>query len=196
MAQRGLTLKTGPAIEPVTLDTARQHLRIDSTEEDESIERLNSAARRWVERASGRALIQQTWEMTLDCWPITSVLELPKPPLMAVNSIKYIDTATPGNVLTLSATQYIADVTTQPGRVSLVINGSWPTSALRPIGGVVINFDAGYGATVKDVPETYIQAILVLLSDGFENRESGFPSEAAARAVYSLLGLDQIAGVS
>lgn len=190
----GLTLKTGPVVEPVSLDTARQHLRIDATEEDESIERLNAAARRYVERVSGRSLITQTWEMTMDGFPWDNIFELPRPPLIAVNSIKYTDSL--GNTSTLNASQYVVDATTQPGRVALAPSAAWPAVALRTIGGVVVNFDAGYGVSSLSVPETYIQAILVLLSDGFENRESGFPTESAAKAVASLLGLDQIAGVS
>lgn len=58
---------TVPEIEPVSLVEMKRHLRIDIdlTEEDDDIEALVVAAREWVESYTGRALIDQTWRLTL-----------------------------------------------------------------------------------------------------------------------------------
>lgn len=59
---------SGPAIEPVTLAQMRTHLRAweDITDDDDAIEAIYTAAREWVEDYTGRALIEQTWRMTVD----------------------------------------------------------------------------------------------------------------------------------
>ncbi|PZN51615.1 MAG: hypothetical protein DIU65_11005, partial [Proteobacteria bacterium] len=50
-----------PAAEPVTLAEVKVHLRIDGTTEDELVAGLVRAARQEVERATGMALIEQSW---------------------------------------------------------------------------------------------------------------------------------------
>lgn len=61
---------TPPAIEPVTLDEAKAHLRVDINAEDSLITRLISDAREWVERFLRRSLITQTWALYLDAFPV------------------------------------------------------------------------------------------------------------------------------
>lgn len=58
---------TQPEIEPVTLAEMRRHLRSfdDVTDEDDDIEALMIGAREWAEDYTGRALIDQTWRLTL-----------------------------------------------------------------------------------------------------------------------------------
>lgn len=58
---------TQPDIEPVTLTEMKRHLRCfaDVTSEDDDIIGLIVAAREWVEDFTGRALIDQTWRLTL-----------------------------------------------------------------------------------------------------------------------------------
>lgn len=57
-----------PELEPVTLAEMRQHLRIfaDITSDDDQISALITAAREWVEDYTGRALVDQTWRLTVD----------------------------------------------------------------------------------------------------------------------------------
>jgi len=59
---------TQPDIEPVTLEEMKRHLRCFSgvTDEDDDITALIVAAREWVEDYSARALIDQTWRLTID----------------------------------------------------------------------------------------------------------------------------------
>jgi uncharacterized phiE125 gp8 family phage protein len=63
-----LKLITPPGVEPVTLDQARQHLRIDDdiTSDDDLIEALISAAREHAEHITGRSFITRTLEAALD----------------------------------------------------------------------------------------------------------------------------------
>src|ERR1035437_607104 len=58
---------TQPEIEPVLLADMKIHLRTfaDDTSENTMIEGLIVAAREWVEDYTGRALIDQTWRLTM-----------------------------------------------------------------------------------------------------------------------------------
>jgi len=57
-----------PDIEPVTLAEMKRHLRCfaGATDEDEDVAALIVAAREWVEDYSARALIDQTWRLTIE----------------------------------------------------------------------------------------------------------------------------------
>jgi len=59
---------TDPDIEPITLEEIKRHLRAytDVTIEDDDFTALVVAGREWVEGYTGRALIDQTWCLTID----------------------------------------------------------------------------------------------------------------------------------
>ena len=82
-----LVLNTAPAVEPLTLDQAKEHLRVTDGADDAKISRLISAARRHVEGFLGRRLINQTWDLNCFDWPAGDVFHLPYPPLSSVTSI-------------------------------------------------------------------------------------------------------------
>lgn len=85
-----LHLKTAPAVEPVTLDEAKLHLKIDSAEDNALITALIITARDLAEKETKRAFISQTWHMYKDDSP--AEFELPKPPLQSLVSIRTIGT--------------------------------------------------------------------------------------------------------
>lgn len=162
----GLTLVTKPATEPVTLDEAKLHLRLDQDAEDTLVSGLIVAAREYVEMYTRRQLVTATWALSLDAWP--GVIRPPKPPLLGVTAITYLDQAEVEQ--TLDAGVYRVDTTLEPGRIVRAAGASWP--ALAPVPGAIrVTYDAGYGAA-SAVPETFRQAILLTLSDLYERRES------------------------
>lgn len=83
-----LKLITAPTVEPVTLAGVKNHLRIDSEDENALITALITTARQLAERDTKRAFITQTWRLYLDESP--AEIYLPKPPLQSVESIKTI----------------------------------------------------------------------------------------------------------
>ena len=87
-----LTLIAAPILEPMTLAEAKLHLRVDGTDEDDLITALIVAARRRAEHLLTRALITQTWELTLDEFPAADI-QLPKPGVLSIVSVKYLDSA-------------------------------------------------------------------------------------------------------
>lgn len=162
--------------EPVSLEEARLHCRIDSHDEDGYLAALITTARRWVERQTGLQLVQSTWTWTLDRLPYTmEPLYVPVSPLVSVTSIKYIDGS--GIQQTLANTSYIVDATSMPGRIALVYGQVWPIVQLRA-NAVEVVFKAGYGSTTSTapqsaaaVPRTIKMAILLLVGHWYANRE-------------------------
>jgi uncharacterized phiE125 gp8 family phage protein len=59
----------GPAVEPLSLDEAKLHLRVDIVDDDELITVLIQAAREYCEEFCHRAFITQTWKLVLDHFP-------------------------------------------------------------------------------------------------------------------------------
>lgn len=184
----GLTVSSEPASEPVSVDQARAHLRLDETEDETTVRALITAARQHVEAVTGRALVTQTLEMKLDHFPGTAhgildlrmhpealtgrgqdwAIRLPRSPLQSVSSISYVDDA--GSTQTLAASKYDVDTSSLVPRITPAYSEVWPTT--RPIpNAVTVTFVAGYSA-VSSIPAGLKQAILVLVGTMFENRES------------------------
>jgi uncharacterized phiE125 gp8 family phage protein len=163
-----LTLVTGPAGEPVSLGEAKGHLRVDISEDDALIGGLITAARMHVEQHLKRALMTQTWELVLDCFPSSGGIRLPLPPLASVVSVKYTDVD--GVEGTFAASNYLVDTDREPGLVRLKRSSAWPAVELQEVGGVRVRYVAGYG-NAGATPRPIRQAILLLVGSLYENRE-------------------------
>jgi uncharacterized phiE125 gp8 family phage protein len=161
-----LSLVTGPSIEPLTVDEAKDWARITDDTEDAVVERLISAARGHVEELTGRALITQTWDYFLDAFPGT--IDVPRPRLISVTHLKYTDED--GTLQTLDVADYTIDLKREPARIVPAYGESWPGTRDVP-NAVELRFVAGYGATATSVPEQLRQAIAVLVATMYEQRE-------------------------
>lgn len=180
-----------PTDEPVSLDEAKLHLRVDGTEEDDYIAGRIAAAREACELEARRAFVARTLDLSMECWP-GRCLELPMPPLVSVASITYTDED--GNVGTVSASDYVVNGNVEPGLIIRKSSASWPSVALMPGPSIVVRYDAGFG-TAADVPAVYKQAILLLLGHMYENRESVVVGTIATQlpdAVSKLLSIDRV----
>lgn len=163
-----------------------------TTAEDTLLEALITVAREYCENYQNRVYITQTWELILDMWPCGDIIEIPKPPLQSVTSIKHKDTA--GVESTWAATNYIVDPDSFVGRVALAYGCAWPTTTLYPIAGIRIRFVAGYGITADSVPVRVKQAMLLLIGHLYEYREAGVERalQEIPFGVKALLGLDRV----
>ncbi|KAF0234090.1 MAG: hypothetical protein FD177_1002 [Desulfovibrionaceae bacterium] len=175
-----LKIVTPPAVEPVELSDAKLQLRISSSVDDVLVESRIMPARFWAEHAAGRQFITATWELRLDAWPCGRVVDLPKPPLQEVLSVKCLDQD--GTEQTFSSANYVVDTVSTKGRIVLKSEFSWPTLADQP-GAVRIQFKAGYGDAAADVPACARHAILLHIQAAhLGDRETfGGYMEAAAR---------------
>lgn len=160
-----LTLSTGPTTEPITTAEAKAFARVTVATEDALTGFLITAAREYAETFTGRQFVTATWEQRLDAFPVEFVL--PLPPLDAITSIKYIDTA--GDEQTLDASYYTLDKYSTPGRVVQAVNKSWPSTQSVP-NAVIVKYTCGYGGA-DDVPEGICTAIKQLVLHWFKNRD-------------------------
>ena len=176
-------LITPPATEPVSAAEAKLHCRIDNSAEDALIAALITTARTHVENETGQALITQTWEVALDCWP--QVLRLPHAPVSTVASITYRDTD--GVTATLAATAYTVRTGLTPVQV-VFDQDALPSVALADVGPIKVVYTAGYGAAAS-VPKPIFQAMLLLIGHWYQNREAVTAQSAGplAMAVDALL---------
>lgn len=191
-----LKLVTAPATEPLTLTEAKTHLRVDGSDDDTYITSLITVARKYCEGFQNRAYITQTYDLTLDAFPINNITLKP-PPIQSVTSIKYYDTA--GTEYTFDASNYIVDTDSEPGRISLGYLKTWPIITLQPINGVKIRFTAGYGDAASSVPETVKQAMLLLIGHWYENREPVITGMSVSSEIEftarALLSMDRVVPV-
>jgi uncharacterized phiE125 gp8 family phage protein len=145
-----LKLITPPAAEPVTLQEAKDHLRVLHSDEDTYIEALITVSREVAESIQNRVYIEQEWELWLDAWP--QYFKIPLPPLIRVDSIEYY--GTDNTKYTLPVADYFIDTQSEPGRVVKSYNTVWPSTVLRSVNGICITFTAGYEAGTATVTVT------------------------------------------
>ena len=172
------TLTLAPTVEPISLDEAKRHLRIDidETDHDDYLQDLIVVARQRVETVTWRKLVTQTWTAYLSDWPGGEYIELPFGTLQSVtpevidgvSGIKYTDSA--GDTYSWVSTEYIVGTDYQKGRVTLADGYTWPNETLYPSNPIEIVFICGYGLAVS-VPSQIKHAMKMIMSELFENRE-------------------------
>ena len=172
-----LRLVTAPTTPALSLAEAKAHLRVDSNAEDTLIESLVTAATDMAEQQTRRALMQQTWELTLDAFP--TAFELTRVPVQSIASVKYTDTS--GVEQTLDPSAYTLDTSDGYGfaYVKQAYGTEWPSARE----GVKVRYVAGY-ADAAAVPEPIVQWIKLMVSTMFDNRETeAYSSRAVSTAV-------------
>lgn len=162
---------TKPEVEPIPLAEAKINLRVDHNDEDGEIGRMITAAREELEKVQGRAYITRTLAGTLDAFPSShsGLILLPFPPASEIVSITYWDPEI--NLVTMDPSDYEFDQFSAPARLRPSTGNSWPATLGR-FAAVEIHWKAGFGDDPTDVPPEIRQAIKLLLTDFYENRES------------------------
>lgn len=171
------TRTTEPTEEPVTLEEAKRHLRVDLdlTDDDLQIETMIQAAREEAEQFLRGSIMPQTWTGYLDRFPAYDEIPLPFPPLVSVAFVKYVDLD--GVTQTLSPSIYEVD---KPGRrIFLRHNQSWPSVRCQR-NAVTIEFETGY-ADAASVPAKIKQAMLLMIGEMYEYREESVVGTVVAK---------------
>lgn len=178
-----LKLLIGPDIEPVTLEEAKLHLKVETDDDNDLIEALITAAREYCEGFQRRAYIVQTWELWLDAFPEQQWIQLPRPPLQEA-TVEYYDV----NDIAYDFTDFFVDTKSEPGYIVLNYDAVWPTTVLRPANGVCITFIAGYGDgteydEAESVPRKVKQAMLLIVGAWYEQRENSIATGAIPKEI-------------
>lgn len=174
-----LALYTEPADEPVSLDQARLHCRVDGTLEDAYLLSLIRVARRACEQKTGRQLVTQTWDVLYDGFGRAAdsrgVIWLPRSPLQSVTHVKYYDTEDVQQTWAAAKYQVVAGL--QP-RLAPVWTESYPSTYDR-MHAVEVRVVVGYGEP-DQVPEDLVQWMLLHIGHWYANREAATPREMSA----------------
>jgi uncharacterized phiE125 gp8 family phage protein len=185
-----LTLVTDVTEEPVSLDEAKAHLRLDIDDDDAYLAGCITAARVWVEGQTKRCILPQTWDYTIDGgWPKrhgAHRIDLPLNPVKAVSgtspevfSITYVDDD--GVSQTLAAANWTLVNRIHGSYIVPAYNISWPSVRNVP-NAVTVRFVAG---DFDNIPQPLHRAIMVLAAHYYENRESGGSAPRAVEALIS-----------
>ena len=181
-----LVMTSGPAAEPITVDDAKAHLRVDDTAEDILITSLVLTSRLHIESALGMAMITQNWSLLLDQWPRDRAVVFPLRPVQSVSEVRVL--GNDGTPTVVESDNYVVDVASKPSR--LVATGvGWPPPGQKT-NGIEIDFVAGFGNNASDVPAPLRHALLLLVAHWYEHRdpvEIGSPDVAIPTAVSRLL---------
>jgi uncharacterized phiE125 gp8 family phage protein len=169
--------KTQPAVEPLTLNEVKLHLRlaVDSegatayTTEDAYLTRLITVARMSLESQLGRSFITQTRVLYLDEFPSGDFISLPYPKIQSVTAFKYrLENENGYNSSFLNFD--VDSAGTFSGGIFLKPDYEWPSDTLYPESAIEIEYKCGYGDTATTVPEPIKQAMLILIADYYEHR--------------------------
>lgn len=129
------------------LEATRNHLRIDGDYDDASLTEMTEAAAHELQEAAELALITQTVRVTLDGWPDSDSLRLPIGPVLSDD---------PAPQVSANGEQIEADLILGI-RPVIILTGPM-TEALRHAR-VVIEYQAGFGATAETLPPDIRHAI-------------------------------------
>lgn len=173
-----------PAALAVSLDAARRAARASGTSLDAELEDKIRGITDEVEHKTGRALIHQTWELTLDAFPASGAIRLPPARLASVDHVKYRDVD--GVLQTLHPDDYMVDAKSEPGWILPSPGVTWPATDSR-IGAVEVQYVCGYGPTEADVPAAIKSYIVGMIeNDYYPNPNAQYLARKLDRSmVYS-----------
>lgn len=172
-----IVVPSDPTEEPITLEEAWRHLRIDTygsplaSDDDPWLEDIGiPAARQWAEGYTGLSLAPQTLELVADAFP-SGYFELPFGPVQYVESITYTDTDDVEQTFTdFELNSYLV-----PARLSPAFGFTWPT-ARDSTNSVRVRYVAGYSLPGYS-PAGFVLTsrlkigLLLMLGHLYENRE-------------------------
>lgn len=173
-----LSLITAPTVQPITVNELKDHLRIewDDTAQDTILDGFIKAAVDIAENYTNRAFVQRTYDYYIDRWPKGDSIELPRPPLQSVTTVEW--TLWDESTDTLdSGTEYEVDTVSEPGRVVLEYDETWPTDTLHPKNPIRIRYVAGYAVDSPadyraNVPPVVKIAVKMIAGHLFNHREN------------------------
>jgi uncharacterized phiE125 gp8 family phage protein len=151
--------KTSPTTEPISLEEAKLHLRVENVEDDTLIALLISSAREAVEKFLGWKIPERQFEIVLDRYP-EMPYRFPIRPVQSVESIVCF--------LADGTSVELADETFRLSADGSLLVDSWPDGTPRGYDALAITVTAG----TDPVPASWKQAMLLLIGHWYEHRES------------------------
>lgn len=184
-----LKLKTAPTEDPVSVTEAKEYLRVDGSDEDSRILTMIKAATLSLENYCDQKFIEQTWIEYHDAFPMASAKDWwdgtkemaiseiwsqareIKLSLGRVVSLVAVKTYADDNVaILMDPSTYQVDTAGDYGRLALRIGETWPTTILRKVNGVEIEYVVGLAANAAALSQNIKQAVLEFVGHMYEHR--------------------------
>ena len=161
-------LITPPAALAVSLAEAKAQVRDLSSSEDALISSYLRTAEQYCEQMTGRAIMRQTWQFTLDAFP--EAFELRRTPVASITSIVYWDQE--GIEQTLDPAAYTLDNANDYDSAYALpaYGGQWP-SARCQVNAVALRYLSGW-PDAASVPESIKDWIKLQVGTMHQNRSS------------------------
>ncbi len=159
-----LILITPPTGEPISLADAKAHLRLTINDDDTYISTLMIAARRAVESRYGINIMQQSWSLFADAWPVDGIFHLPLWPVLSVESLTSFADDDTGSLI--DPAHYYLDQATRPPRLALRVGRIFAPPG-RKINGLKLNFTSGFAVLI---PQEIKQSLLTIVADWYQHR--------------------------
>jgi len=162
MSKISFAVTTPPISEPISLADVKNFIRTipdDDSEDEAIIIPLITAAREFLENATGRSLARQTLTASLQNF---DTVRLPRPPFVSMDSVSYKDKD--GNTIELDSTHYYLD----DAEGILYFPSAPPVSELYPINPISVTYKTGY----NELPKPLRQAMLMVIAHWYVNREA------------------------
>ena len=187
-------LVTGPTGILLSLDEVKDHLRVDHDESDPLIQSFIMAATTQIENITNRKLLTQTWKAYADAWP-SEFFTLPYGNLQSVTAVNYTDED--GVQVAVTASEYIVDIVSDPGRVVLGEDEQWPNDDLYPSNPIEIEFTCGYGdhtAQTITAASNASPIVITIADHGYSNADrvliSDVTGNTSANGTWTITKLD------
>lgn len=165
-----VTTKPGQSVMSLTELKARLGIVVD--DDDLFLQRALRAAEARVDGPSGigYAMLEQSWTLSLDCFPSygSETIYLPGAPVKSITSIGYVDVD--GANQTIDAADYQLDAAGDMARLKPAYGGTWPGTRDQNAA-VTIEYVLGE-QDPKDVPDDLVDAVALLAAHRYENREA------------------------
>lgn len=154
--------------EPVGATSLREHV-YGLPEDDATLAEIAIAAREWVESRTRRSILANSqYRLSLDHWPHDRQIELPRSPLTSSTSVSVVYYPDGGAQTTLSSSLYTVDDQSEPPRIVLNRDQTWPDAVLRTVNAVQVTWRAGS----TSVPDRARHLVKLLTGHWFANREA------------------------
>ena len=161
----GIKLSIAPVTEPITIEEARAHLRVDHTDDDIYINALITAARTSAESYTQSSFFTQTWIKSMAFF--TDIIDLPRGIVQSIETIKYFDQD--NTQQTVDDANYFLTSPSVTSQVQVIASG-WPSSIYARNDSVQITYVTGH-TTVAAIPGDIKQALLMSIGHLYENRQ-------------------------
>ena len=170
---------TYPTSTIISLQEAKDHLRVTSDDEDLLINDCIKAATNHIETYTNQIFQSVTFCAYLDSVETLENIEIWKYPITSISSIKYINTS--GAETTLDSSTYSTDIIDSPARIYLT---SAPSTQKDKLNNWRVYFTAGFTTRDQISPEL-INWVKIFTAFYYQTRQPEYTGQSVNEIAYN-----------